>query len=96
MPGPVNAAMAERGCHVRLSLGAYLLGGLPAAETDAVRRHLGSCLACRAEYDGLAFLPPWLSLLSADDLPHASATAEGAETGDDPVSEAEPGGDPPA
>jgi anti-sigma factor RsiW len=87
--------MAERGCHVRLSLGAYLLGGLPAAEADAVRKHLGSCIPCRAEHDRLAYLPSWLSLLSADDFGGVSAAGEGTENAHDPGGDQKPD-DPPA
>jgi predicted anti-sigma-YlaC factor YlaD len=39
---------------VRLSLGAHVLDTLDAAEAAAVRRHVATCPACRAEYDELA------------------------------------------
>jgi len=94
MPGWVTAAMPEPGCHVRLTLGAYLLGGLPAAEADAVRTHLASCLPCRAEHDLLACLPSWLSLLSAADFPRASAAAEGTDIARYPGGDKESRGDP--
>lgn len=74
-----------------LSLGAYLLGGLPAAEAEAVRKHLAFCLPCRAEHDRLAFLPSWLSLISADGLLHAAPKADGAETTHGPGGDEESG-----
>jgi hypothetical protein len=98
MPGCVGAAVTEPGCgcHARLALGAYLLGGLAAAEADAVRRHLASCLPCRAEYDQLACLPSWLSLVSADNFRRVSPAAEGTETAHDPGGDKESDDDPPA
>jgi anti-sigma factor RsiW len=47
-----------------LLLGAYLLGGLSAAEHAAVREHLDRCALCRAEHDELACVPGWLDLLA--------------------------------
>jgi Putative zinc-finger len=55
----------ERGGHVQMLLGAYLLGGLSAGEASAVRAHLKRCARCRAEHDELACVPAWLSLLPA-------------------------------
>ncbi len=52
--------------HVRMLLGAYVLGGLSQHEEYAVRAHLHRCAACRAEYDGLAEVPPLLDLLGED------------------------------
>jgi hypothetical protein len=57
---------AERGSHVQLLLGAYLLGGLSASEEAAVRAHLDRCPLCRAEYDDLACVPSWLGLVGSE------------------------------
>jgi anti-sigma factor RsiW len=54
----------ERGTHVQILLGAYLLGGLSAAEEAAVREHLDRCVPCRAEHDELARIPGWLDMLA--------------------------------
>lgn len=63
------ASASGRDSHVQMLLGAYLLGGLSAAETAAVRAHLGRCAACRAEHDDLALVPALLSLLPAAEWP---------------------------
>jgi putative zinc finger protein len=63
------ASAAERGGHVQLLLGAYVLGGLSEAEEAAVRAHLDRCALCRAEHEELAEVPPWLDLLGALGLP---------------------------
>lgn len=63
------ASTGERGGHVQMLLGAYLLGGLSAGEASAVRAHLDSCAPCRAEHDDLACVPSWLSLLPAAEAP---------------------------
>lgn len=52
---------------LRLELGAYVLGGLDAAEAAAVDAHLTVCPACSAELAELAELPELLAL--ADDTP---------------------------
>jgi Putative zinc-finger len=63
------ASASERDGHVQMLLGAYLLGGLSAAEAAAVRAHLDRCATCRAERDDLAIVPAWLSLLPAAEWP---------------------------
>jgi hypothetical protein len=63
------APAGERGGHVQMLLGAYLLGGLSAGEASAVRAHLDRCTPCRAEHDDLACVPSWLSLLPALETP---------------------------
>jgi anti-sigma factor RsiW len=63
------ASAAERGGHVQLLLGAYVLGGLSEAEETAVRAHLDRCALCRAEHEELAEVPPWLDLLASAGLP---------------------------
>jgi anti-sigma factor RsiW len=58
--------------HVRMLLGAFLLGGLSAREESVVRAHLGVCAKCRAEHEYLASVPLWLDLAcegAADDDP---------------------------
>jgi anti-sigma factor RsiW len=60
--------------HVRVLLGAFLLGGLAAHEESAVRAHLEICAECRAEHDYLACVPQWLDLMR-------EATAAAAEPG---------------
>jgi hypothetical protein len=57
------------GGHVQAQLGAYLLGGLSAAESAAVRAHLSHCATCRAEHDDLALVPALLGLLPAGEVP---------------------------
>jgi len=49
---------------MQVLLGAYILGGLSAAEKTAVREHLDRCARCRAEHDDLACVPGWLDLLA--------------------------------
>jgi anti-sigma factor RsiW len=63
--------------HVRMLLGAFLLGGLSASEESAVRAHLDICAPCRAEHDDLACVPRWLDLLR-DETADGAPSAEGA------------------
>lgn len=77
----MTQAMATgRDGHVQMLLGAYLLGGLSAADAAAVRAHLGRCATCRAEHDDLALVPALLSLVPATEWP-------GGLTATDDVSE---------
>jgi anti-sigma factor RsiW len=55
--------------HVRMFLGAYLMGGLAEDDAAAVRAHLEVCAMCKAEHDDLAPVPGWLSLLSDAPVP---------------------------
>jgi Putative zinc-finger len=55
-------------------LGAYLLGGLDAAEARAFEEHLAGCAACRRELAELESLP---ALLDAVPVPAAVALAAG-------------------
>ncbi|MDQ0848654.1 hypothetical protein QFZ65_000592 [Arthrobacter sp. B3I9] len=48
-------------------LGAYLLGGLDAADGAAFERHLESCAECRKELDELASLPALLDAVPVGD-----------------------------
>jgi anti-sigma factor RsiW len=54
----------DRDQHVRMLLGALVLGGLSATEERAVRAHLEICGECQAEHDELACVPGWLDLLA--------------------------------
>lgn len=49
------------------ALGAYLLGGLDAADREAFEAHLGHCAACREELAGLEKLPVLLDALPVPD-----------------------------
>jgi anti-sigma factor RsiW len=87
----VNRGMAsarERGPHVQVLLGAYLLGGLSPAEDAAVREHLDRCALCRAEHDELACVPGWLDLLAQSETGDDGGAADsnsrpGQRVGDD-------------
>ncbi|NUP73940.1 MAG: zf-HC2 domain-containing protein [Sinomonas sp.] len=50
---------------LRLSLGAYLLGGLEPDEARAVEEHVASCAECRAEIEQLELLPALLDAIPA-------------------------------
>ncbi|HEX9538655.1 MAG TPA: zf-HC2 domain-containing protein [Streptosporangiaceae bacterium] len=74
----VMVSASGRDGHVQMLLGAYLLGGLSAAEAAAVRTHLGRCATCRAEHDDLALVPVLLSLLLPTDWPDGLTAADDA------------------
>jgi anti-sigma factor RsiW len=57
---------ADHDGHVRLLLGAHVLGGLNASQEAVVRAHLAGCARCRAERDWLAVVPSWLDLLAQE------------------------------
>ena len=48
----------------RGDLAAYLVGALDPQPSAAVRRHLGSCPACEAEFVDLVPVVSWLALLA--------------------------------
>jgi anti-sigma factor ChrR (cupin superfamily) len=73
----VDSSAANRGGHVQLLLGAYVLGGLTASQEAAVRAHLEHCARCRAEHDELAVVPSWLDLLSPQDRAADPETLDG-------------------
>ncbi|MFG2881438.1 anti-sigma factor family protein [Streptomyces sp. NPDC048297] len=54
--------------HVRLLLGAYVLGGLTAGEERQASGHLQVCDACRTEYLELVEVQGLLSLITEADL----------------------------
>lgn len=79
------ASARERGPHVQVLLGAYLLGGLSAAEDAAVREHLDRCALCRAEHDELACVPGWLDLLAEPEAGGGRDLVAGAGDDDGPA-----------
>lgn len=56
----MNADSTQEHETVRLSLGAYLLGGLGPAQRGDVEQHVASCPSCRDELAGLAVVPSLL------------------------------------
>jgi Putative zinc-finger len=54
--------------HVQLQLGLYVLGALTPEEHIAVDEHLARCAQCSAESEELAEVPPFLALITADDV----------------------------
>lgn len=75
----------------RLSLGAYVLGGLGPAQRGEVERHTATCSACQAELAGLAIVPSLLRRI--DPLAQTSPTGTPAgRLGGERA--AEPGSDP--
>lgn len=56
-------------------IGAYIVDALGDDQQARVRRHLGSCAACRAEYDDLVPVRGWLNLLTVpgEPLPNTSS-----------------------
>ena len=66
---------------LRLALGGYVLGTLPAAELEQVRVHLAECDECRAEHVRLAGLPALLATVTeaeAEAAGRTMPTADGA------------------
>ncbi|MGW3204465.1 sigma-70 family RNA polymerase sigma factor [Streptomyces sp. NPDC001135] len=70
----------------RLSLGAYVLGGLAPDEAQVMAAHLATCADCRAERDALATLVPLLETLGeADVIPGRAVPAAAGPEGTVPV-----------
>ncbi|MEU6572664.1 zf-HC2 domain-containing protein [Streptomyces sp. NPDC046805] len=67
---------------IRLSLGGYVLGTLPAAEADQVRAHLAECAECRAEHAEIAGLPALLATVSEAEAAGDAADAPSEELAD--------------
>ncbi|MFJ4191870.1 zf-HC2 domain-containing protein [Kitasatospora sp. NPDC089509] len=59
---------APDGSHVRLLLGAYLLGALTPQEDERVARHLPDCPTCTAEYFELSDMTALLAMVGEADL----------------------------
>ena len=74
----------------RLSLGAYVLGGLGPAQRGEVERHTATCPACQAELAGLATVPALLRRID----PLAAMSTLGTPAGRRGYGAAEPGSDP--
>jgi len=67
--------------HVRLELGAFVLGALDPAEQRAVEAHLAVCGACRAELAELAPLAGLLARVPAEDVDPVSTDGLRGGTG---------------
>lgn len=65
----------------RLSLGAYVLGGLGPAGRGEVERHVAACPACQAELADLAVVPALLRRIEPPARATTLATAVGTRTG---------------
>jgi anti-sigma factor RsiW len=74
----------------RGDLAAYLVGALDRHACAAVRRHLGTCPACEAEYEDLVPVVSWLALLTPP-APAASGEARKARAATTPWRQAPPG-----
>ena len=65
----------------RGDLAAYLVGALDPQPSAAMRRHLGACPACEAEYEDLVPVVSWLALLArseqASEPPAATPARDG-------------------
>jgi anti-sigma factor RsiW len=62
--------------HVRILLGAFVLGGLRGRQEAAVRTHIVRCTRCRAEYEELAEIRTVLDMITSE---------EAAEAGEPPI-----------
>ena len=65
MPSGMGSSAGARACPDRRGdIAAYLVGALDSQAGAEVRRHLGSCPACRAEYEDLVPVAGCLALLT--------------------------------
>jgi anti-sigma factor RsiW len=69
--------------HVRVLLGAYVLGALSEEEDRRVALHLRDCAGCGAEYLEMADVPDLLAMFTEADL----LEGLGPDTGSGPGSE---------
>jgi len=61
----VSTSRGAQACPAwRGDLAAYLVGALDPQPSAAMRRHLGSCPACEAEFADLVPVVSWLALLA--------------------------------
>jgi anti-sigma factor RsiW len=86
----VNSQGGQEHQAARLSLGAYVLGGLGPAQRGEVERHTATCPACQAELAGLAMLPALLRRIDPLAQTSTPGTPAGRRGGD---GAAEPGSD---
>jgi predicted anti-sigma-YlaC factor YlaD len=70
---------------VKMLLGVYVLGGLRGTKEARVRAHLKRCIPCRAEYDELAEIIPFLDMITgaeaAEDAPGSAGSRDDAGHG---------------
>jgi anti-sigma factor RsiW len=71
-----NQQMGEACRGWRGDLAAYLVGALDPQPCGAVRRHLGTCPACRAEYEDLAMVVACLALFSRAPRPSPTTRSD--------------------
>ncbi|WP_316770969.1 zf-HC2 domain-containing protein [Streptomyces sasae] len=73
---------------LRLALGGYVLGTLPAAEMEQMRVHLVECDECRAEHIRLAGLPALLATVTAAEVAGLQVPTADGELADRLVAQA--------
>lgn len=77
----MNAPGGQEHDAARLSLGAYVLGGLGPARRAEVERHVAACPACQAELVGLAVVPSLLRRIEPAAQAMTPDTAAGTRAG---------------
>lgn len=77
----MNAPEGQEHQAARLSLGAYLLGGLGPAQRAEVERHVETCPACRAELAELSVVPALLRRIGPPARVTTPGTPAGSRTG---------------
>lgn len=70
---------------VKMLLGVHVLGGLRGTREARVRAHLERCIPCRADYDELAEIIPFLDMITgaeaAQDAPSSAGSPDDASPG---------------